>query len=115
MVVSTKPHLVALFRGGYARVSLSSFSLDDLDDRSAECLSSCLFTLSLSHTLTLSLSRARSLSLAMTGQQACEESVSFLDMPSLMRKMPAVSVLGGVQTATGASARADGGLASQTY
>ena len=54
MVVSTKPHLVALFRGGYARVSLSSFSLDDLDDRSAGCSSSCM-SHSRSHTLSLSL------------------------------------------------------------
>lgn len=33
MLVSTKPHLVAVFRQGYARVSLSNFSLDNLDDR----------------------------------------------------------------------------------
>ena len=33
LVVSNKPHFAAVFRGGYARVSLSEYSLEALDDR----------------------------------------------------------------------------------
>ena len=33
LVVATKPHFVAVFRGGYVRLSLSAFSLEDVGDR----------------------------------------------------------------------------------
>ena len=33
LVVATKPHFVAVFRGGYVRLSLSEFSLEDVGDR----------------------------------------------------------------------------------